>query len=82
VVLRVRHADIEIEYQLTRMQLGAERLVTSSRHQIATIAAALLRHRQTAGAIATVRAWAWTSCPANAGFAPSARARAIIDRDQ
>jgi len=43
VVLRVRHADIEIEYQLTRMQLGAERLVTSSRHQIATIAA-LLRH--------------------------------------
>jgi hypothetical protein len=36
--LRVRHADIEIEYQVTRMQLGAERLVTS------TIAAALLRH--------------------------------------
>jgi hypothetical protein len=39
-------------------------------------------HRQAAGAIATVRAWAWTSCPANAGFAPSAGARAIIDRDQ
>ena len=44
MVLRVRHADIEIEYQLTRMQFGAERLVTSSRHQIATIAGALLRH--------------------------------------
>ena len=45
----VRHADIEIEYQLTRMQLGAERLVTSSRHQIATIACGTAApHRQTA----------------------------------
>jgi hypothetical protein len=47
--LRDFYAAAEIGYQLTRMRLGAERLVTSSHRQIMLVADALMRHGSLSG---------------------------------